>query len=597
MGETIIMSIPVYRSKEIVKAPKEDTGKALDPSQYILGAAQANIAAMGYIGSAVKDIGAFVKQMQTNEEAMLAQDAFNKYLTQRNEEDLILNQKKNLDAVTYQPDYYKHNEKAHADFVHTIDSISNPQIRERYRQMANEENLRRHSKTQEYVFSQKENAEALSLKGTQELMSQSASDSLSHILPDHNQELFEGNFKQADDITREYYQNHGYPQEAVEMISQDLRNKFLVDAAEHLSRQTGGLKPAIDLIRSQEKNMNHDDFRKIAGHYESQYLNLKFAENPQQFIVNGKYSDKIASQYAPDLTEEERRKRITEADSNGSSLSGIQLNDQMEFENQWYKTYILQGMSNYLDKDGNDIDIEKIREGAKNGDLKAGEFFNNIATAMQDLKAQAKYGDIVFNKHTPEFVKNWQKRLSTAVAAFVPNTKGKATKNGWILADNATMADVVASKIHKEFDNYRKRNVRFWVFGRKDTSDLMFQEADAITEALSKLSNNSNANWGSAATNQREYATWAISFALVKNHPKYNQELQNTLRGIAPGTEDAKKEEATLIQQKKDFFLNEYKADSTYALPLPFTAEIAVPAGTYLYQTPFITKQEKDYLL
>lgn len=597
MGETIIMSIPVYRSKEIVNAPRVDTGKALDPSQYILGAAQANIAAMGYVNSAVKDLGGFVKQMQTNEEAMLAQDAFNKYLTERNEEDLILNEKKNLDAVTYQPDYYKHSEKSHSDFVHTIDSISNPQIRERYRQMANEENLRRHAKTQEYVFSQKENAEALSLKGTQELMSQSAADSLSHILPDRNQELFEGNFKQADDITREYYKNHGYPQEAVEMLSQDLRNKFLVDAAEHLSRQTGGLKPAIDLIRSQEKNLNHDDFRKIAGHYEAQYLNLKFAENPQQFIVNGKYSDKIASQYAPDLTEEERRKRITEADSNGSSLGGGELNRQIEFEDAWYRQYILQNFSNYLDKDGNDIDIEKIREGAKNGDLKVGEFFNYIATAMDDLKKQVTENGVTFNKHTPNFVKDQQKKLSTAVAAFVPNTKGKTTKNGWALWDNATMADVVASKIHKEFDTYRKRNVRFWVFGRKDSSDLMFQEADAIAEALRNLSNNSNTNWGSAATNQRESATWAISSALVKNHPKYKQELQNVLRGIAPGSEDSKKAEATFIQGKKDFFLNEYRADSTYALPLPFAVNMPVPAGTNLYEAPFRTRTEKDYLL
>ena len=564
------MVIPLAESKSLFKSPNVATQKAVSEYNYIMGKAQMQMGAARSLENAVLDVEKVaLMQARATEEQQL-QDLYNNLMAKYNDEDLALQQRHNKDAVDYEPTYYENKRKAHAEFVNAIKGYP-PELREKYRQTVNEQNLQRHSRAQAHIQRERENWEDDTLVATQDLNSKNASIGMVQGNLKNNKQTLEDNYIETANITREHFKNRGYDDTYINFQLQNLRNKFVVDAAEHLARNTGGLKDAVELIKSQEPYLNHKDFKELASHYENQYLNLMYAQDPNAFIKDGKYSDAYASKFAPDLTEEERRKRITDASSNGSSMSGFGLNAQMSNEQAWYDRFVrnngVMPFNDYMTFEDNanvKFDADAIKNDIKSGKLKLGEMMNWITSgtiALNSVDEIAETGETI-NHVSPEFKKKWQNALNNFRQLVLENTGGKMTLSNLINSDKANGANVGATWLHDKFEDYRKQDIKLWVFGKKRQAYYL-DEADAIQELFMKTDKVLTKDWSSWNALERDNYSQNVALVLAKYHPEY----KNRFLGIPQGTEQYNQIfQNTVSQIKADFIREMDKAERGQAI-------------------------------
>ena len=527
------MPIPLAQRQEFFKAPKVDTAKAVDPSQYMQGIAQAQMGAFQSVGKAAQTaMKVGLMQAQADEE-QAAQDLFNKYIIDCNEEDLELSKHKNKDAVDYMRDhYYQNRNKSYAEALNRLNAIPNQQVREKYRQMMNEQNIKRHLKAQEYLFEEKTQWRHDTLATTQSLLSQEAHKSMLAGKADYNKTALDSSFEEAAIATRDSLKQDGYDDLYIDYQLRDLRNKFLVDAAEALStRPDCGLRDATQLIHKYKGSINEDDYLKIARHYEEQYMRLTYADDPEKMITNGKYDDHKAFNYAPNLTEWERKQIVGSVkDSNKTGkLPGWAIDEQAQADERHRQNFFTEHpeMANYMEfvNGSYKLDGEALQKAIESGEMSLEAVARLYADGYAALQKQIKLNGLTFNIHSPEYRQKTMKTLDDILTLAMKHSKGNPANEKLFSSDYATMYSVAVGLIHGNYEKYRNENRHlFGLVGKRQLSYLP-SEASTIKSALDSFAARGfdDKNFGDALNGDRDVVATVLAESVLKHDPRWQK--------------------------------------------------------------------------
>jgi len=443
------MPIPQSNLQKQVQTPKVATGQALDASDMIqqaMAPAFNTIKQLSNLGNQVEKLE--VAQRRANSQQQ-AQDAMNEYLANRELLDTELHQKTLEDAVGFRDKYYQQADVMHQKFLSKIASIKDGDIRENARQRINSYNMNAASKTEAYVFGQDDKAKDLSLETSKQNSANIAATSVSPLLGDDtniqsfNTAVADG----ANDIVNRYAQK-GYPAEVTALAVQEFQYQAADQAAQTLAADSNDYGSALRFIYGlgASNSIQHSDMVKLARKYEEQQLNYEFAKDQEKFRKSdGAFNEALAKQIAPNLTPEERYKKLSMLSAanaaNGGSLSGGQLG-AIETTDRAFKDYLITDMANkglagLLDK--NDIvdylGVPPDTESVKAFKAQQQEIRNDTnkynPTAIMDLMSMLKAGNntrVIWNQSNGQ----WKASASRAELK-------EAAANGYHILTKPTM--------------------------------------------------------------------------------------------------------------------------------------------------------------
>ena len=405
------MPIPQSDLQKQVKTPNVATGQALDASDMIkqtMAPAFNTIKKLNDVGTAMERFEVAQRRADSQQKA---QDAMNAYLSGRELLDTKLHQKSLEDAVKFRDKYYQEADVMHQKFLSQIAGIKDADIRENARQRINSYNMNAASQTEAYVFGQDDKAKDLSLETSKQNSANIAATSVNPLLSDdRNIQNFNGAVADgANDIVNRYTQK-GYPPEVTAMAVQEFQYQAADQAAQTLAADSNDYGSALRFVYNlgATNSIQHSDMVKLARKYEDQQLNYEFAKDPNRFAKqDNTFNEALAKQIAPNLTPEERYRKLSALKAanaaNGGSLSGGQLG-AIEQTDRAFKDYLITDMANkglagLLDKndivdylgvppDKESIDAFKAQQQALRDDTNK---YN--PTAIMDLLSMLKAGN------------------------------------------------------------------------------------------------------------------------------------------------------------------------------------------------------------
>lgn len=443
------MPIPQSDLQKQVKTPNVATGQALDASDMIkqtMAPAFNTIKKLNDVGTAMERFEVAQRRADSQQKA---QDAMNAYLSGRELLDTKLHQKSLEDAVKFRDKYYQEADVMHQKFLSQIAGIKDADIRENARQRINSYNMNAASQTEAYVFGQDDKAKDLSLETSKQNSANIAATSVNPLLSDdRNIQNFNGAVADgANDIVNRYTQK-GYPPEVTAMAVQEFQYQAADQAAQTLAADSNDYGSALRFVYNlgATNSIQHSDMVKLARKYEDQQLNYEFAKDPNRFAKqDNTFNEALAKQIAPNLTPEERYRKLSALKAanaaNGGSLSGGQLG-AIEQTDRAFKDYLITDMANkglagLLDKndivdylgvppDKESIDAFKAQQQALRDDTNK---YN--PTAIMDLLSMLKAGNntrVIWNQANGQ----WKASASRAELQ-------EAAANGYYILTKPTM--------------------------------------------------------------------------------------------------------------------------------------------------------------
>lgn len=337
--------IPISNLKKQVQTPNASKGQAIDLSQNYQRAMQPALNTIKQIEQAGDSVLKFKIAQDRSDQNLAAQEAFNKYVTDRELLNTELSQKQGKDALAFRDKYYQKAEQMHQQFINQISQIKDADIRENFRQRVNSYNYNSASKVESHLFQIDQNVKDETLKSSLEIASDFAASAMSPLVDAKvNIANFDDNIQNsiADIVSRG--KEKGLDDNTIRLSVESFVNTSAIKAAEQIARDSRaggflqGYQPTLNFIYGLTGRISPEQQKELARTYEKKQLDYEFAKDPLKFAnKNNNYNEALAHQIAPNLDIEERFKRIDynkAAKKSNKKLTDEQLEIVNEFNEQ-----------------------------------------------------------------------------------------------------------------------------------------------------------------------------------------------------------------------------------------------------------------------
>lgn len=413
------MAIPRDTRQAQLQTPKVAEGRAVDASKRV---AEAYQPAINLVKQASDTGGNILNFLQKEERATAmydAQDAYNKYVSERQKLDEWFQTQTYDQARKSLPKYYTESQKLHNDFVKSIDAIGVADVREGFRQYANRFNQQQSNAIESFVYKQKKTAEAEMQEASIFTGAQEAANAVSPFASaDNNFAAFNTVYAKTLAVIQENGQNDYKPQEVIDVEKQQAYNKAFNMAIATMATKIDfnaedPYATTKAFILKMKDKVSYDVWLENARNIDKQSLTLAFDKDQKRFDKgDGTFNDKAAYIYAPNLTPEERRQHLKQVSAgnaaNGGTGGGIvtDANDiyldelRNKFRALGYEGLFLKYM-NLEDLD--DEEIKAISNSDEQKLIRAKTSMSDVYDLLTELNYYNK-GVIGYNQQTKESI-------------------------------------------------------------------------------------------------------------------------------------------------------------------------------------------------
>lgn len=314
------MPIPLSDLKKEVRAPQVARGRVDDYSQAIANSYRPAIDLMEKINK-TGDIFLKAKIAQDKSDQQLkAQDALTKYFDQRNQGFNTLSTLTGNEALEYRDKFYQDAEKAHAEALSVIDSLSDTEIRENARAQMNQYNMSGSSKANNYFFRQDELVKDQATAGLNEALTQNFKTDLTG-----NGELDAKSFGVVSAqiannmITRGIAKGEDptYTQAQIGIakvaLAQNTARELAVRGVD--SGAFNAYAPALDFLYNLKGQIPEKDYINLVKSMEQEQLAYEVAARPEFFMKDGEIIKPRVDKFCPSLTPREKQIALSNLES------------------------------------------------------------------------------------------------------------------------------------------------------------------------------------------------------------------------------------------------------------------------------------------
>lgn len=303
------MPIPISNLQKQIQAPSVAKGQAINLAEEQKEAFKPALKIIDDISSAAQKGLGFVMAQQKADSQNVANDAYNKYLTEREDLWQQMIEKKEANALDFNDTYMQKAEASYEKALGVIDSIQDAEIREDARAQINKYNLDLAAKKDVYLFQEKTKMEDNNYIAKRDNKMRMALDSINVLDMNATESILNQSFIDLQKDAAMHYATRGKtPEQINEEIIKE-QSQFISDIANKMAYQEysqptfNGYKKSLDFLYSKKDMMDRSTFVQTARTLENQSIRLQMARNPNSFIKNGKIDFRKISTIGKNLTE------------------------------------------------------------------------------------------------------------------------------------------------------------------------------------------------------------------------------------------------------------------------------------------------------